>query len=138
MNPRSNMACVCPGDDENSPPEAFIRKLASIRYPTDIELHKKLSSKRSDADPNLRAKIPPDCNPKIGLFKRWLAVKALFDRAASATLTRIAIEAVSMVAIRVFLKLWTASIPFLSPAYIYIYIHIIISKLTMHIYQTLS
>lgn len=113
MNPRSIMFCVCPGLDENSP-QAFIKIFASIRYPMDIELHKKLTNKRSDADPNLTTRILPDWDPKIGLLRRWLALKALLAKAASATLTRMAIEAVSVVAIRVFLKLWTASILFLS------------------------
>ena len=114
MNPRSNTICVCSGDENSG--AAFIKKLASIRYPMDIELHKKLSNKRSDAEPNFTANIPPDCKPKIGLSKRWLvslALQELLIRAASATLRRIVIEAVNEVAITVFLKLCTASIPFL-------------------------
>lgn len=54
MKPRSNTVCVYVGDGENSGEAAFIKKLASIKNASPMELHKKLTRRDSEADPNLR------------------------------------------------------------------------------------
>lgn len=54
MKPRSNTVCVYVGDGENSREAAFIKKLASIKNASPIELHKKLTKRNSEADPNFR------------------------------------------------------------------------------------
>ncbi|KAK2361351.1 hypothetical protein QL285_086512 [Trifolium repens] len=79
-----------------------------------IELHKKLINKQIDAEPYFKRKIISDFEPKNSLVKRWLALNALLLRAAKAMFTRIVIVAVSIVVIRVFLKVCTHSIAFLS------------------------
>lgn len=72
VNPLSNMVCVYP-PDKNSP-YAFIRKLASIRNPIDIELNRKLITKQIDVDPYFKTNVLSDLEPKNPLLKRWLAL----------------------------------------------------------------
>lgn len=112
-NPRSNTVCVYVGDDENSS-QIFNKKLASTKNPRPIELHKKLTSRNNDAEPNFKTEILPNCNPKNGLLRRWIELKAVFVKAANDKFTRMAIEAVKIVDIWVFLKLCTTNIFFLS------------------------
>lgn len=116
VNPLSNMVSVWLGFIENSP-NAFTKKLASIKKPSAIELHKKLATKKIVADPYFSTIVFPVCDPKKALVKRLLTFKVLFVKAAIANVMRIVIVAVSIVSIKAFLKLWTANVPFFSLPY---------------------
>ena len=67
LNPLSMMLRVYCGSGEEdnslSIPKAFTKKLASIKHPSPIALHKKLANSKKDAYPHLSATIFPDCSP---------------------------------------------------------------------------
>ncbi|KAL2509795.1 Uncharacterized protein Fot_33442 [Forsythia ovata] len=93
--PLSNIVSVYSGAVENSP-IAFIKKLASTKHPSAIELHKKLTNRKIEVDPNFSTRILSDFDPKKLLLNRWLAFNALFVRAAKDTMMIIVIEAITL------------------------------------------
>lgn len=116
VNPLSNMVSVCVGFIENSP-KALTKKLASIKKPSAIELHKKLATKKIVADPYFNTIVFPVCDPKKALVNKLLTFNVLFVNAATANVMRIVIVAVSIVSINAFRKLCTANVPFFSLPY---------------------
>lgn len=105
-NPLSKTVFVYSSDDDDvNSPKAFIKKLASIKFASAIELHKKLLNKKIEVSPYFSTTIFPVGDPKIVPMNRWFELKALLVRAAKDKVIIIVIEAVRIVAINAFLKL---------------------------------
>ena len=86
----------------------MIKKLASTKHPTAMELQRKLASRKSDVEPYFNTRIQSNCCPNKEL------VKPLQVRAPNTKTMIMAMVALSSVANRVLLKLCTANMAILS------------------------